>query len=412
MLHNPLHDFPPSRAAARERLTAYAPQAGRAYASGRNTDPGPGKPQAVSMLSPYLRRRMITEREVVAEVLKHHSLEAAEKFIQEVFWRAYFKGWLEMRPSVWDRYLIERQNGFRDLEKDGALRRDYEAAIAGETGIEGFDDWAQELVETGWLHNHARMWFASIWIFTLRLPWALGADFFYQHLVDADPASNTLSWRWVGGLHTRGKTYLARPDNIAKFSNGRFRPTDLAAFAEPLDEDLEHPAPLPPPEGRTRVPDGDYALLLTTDDLNPESWPGWQANPPKLIITVGQLPLEAELNGGDKATAFTRSALAEAADRIVSNGDGTQHVALAPDWDAINQACADHGLSCLCHPMAMAGPSAAFVATKDRTIPANSGLELHPVQRSWDVHAFPRATAGFFKLKKAIPKLLARADLN
>ncbi|MEM1289778.1 MAG: FAD-binding domain-containing protein, partial [Pseudomonadota bacterium] len=228
MLHNPLHDFPPSRAAALERLTDYAPQAGRAYASGRNTDPGPGKPQAVSMLSPYLRRRMITEREVVAEVLKHHSLEAAEKFIQEVFWRAYFKGWLEMRPSVWDRYLIERQNGFRDLEKDGALLRDYEAAIAGETGIEGFDDWAQELVETGWLHNHARMWFASIWIFTLRLPWALGADFFYQHLIDADPASNTLSWRWVGGLHTRGKTYLARADNIAKFTNGRFRPTDLA----------------------------------------------------------------------------------------------------------------------------------------------------------------------------------------
>ena len=61
------------------------------------------------------------------------------------------------------------------------------------TGIEGFDDWARELVDTGYMHNHARMWFASIWIFTLRLPWALGADFFLRHLLDADAASNTLS---------------------------------------------------------------------------------------------------------------------------------------------------------------------------------------------------------------------------
>jgi deoxyribodipyrimidine photo-lyase len=65
----------------------------------------------------------------------------------------------------------------------------------------------QELVETGYLHNHARMWFASIWIFTLRLPWELGADFFLRHLLDGDAASNTLSWRWVAGLHTKGKHY-------------------------------------------------------------------------------------------------------------------------------------------------------------------------------------------------------------
>ena len=98
----------------------------------------------------------------------------------------------------------------------------------GATGIDCFDAWARELVATGYLHNHARMWFASIWIFTLRLPWELGADFFLRHLIDGDPASNTLSWRWVAGLQTAGKTYLATAENIARFTGGRFAPQGLA----------------------------------------------------------------------------------------------------------------------------------------------------------------------------------------
>ncbi len=96
--------------------------------------------------------------------------------------------------------------------------------LSGSTGIDCFDHWAQELADTGYLHNHARMWFASIWIFTLELPWQLGADFFLTRLLDADPAANTLSWRWVAGLHTPGKHYLARASNIEKFTLGRFNP--------------------------------------------------------------------------------------------------------------------------------------------------------------------------------------------
>ena len=71
------------------------------------------------------------------------------------------------------------------------------------------------------MHNHARLWFASIWIFTLKLPWELGAAFFLEHLHDGDPASNTLSWRWVAGLHTKGKNYVASADNIEKFTDGK-----------------------------------------------------------------------------------------------------------------------------------------------------------------------------------------------
>jgi deoxyribodipyrimidine photo-lyase len=81
------------------------------------------------------------------------------------------------------------------------------------------DAFAQELTRTGYLHNHARMWFASYWIHVLRLPWELGADFFYRHLLDADPASNTLSWRWVAGLQTKGKTYLVRRSNLEKYAS-------------------------------------------------------------------------------------------------------------------------------------------------------------------------------------------------
>jgi deoxyribodipyrimidine photo-lyase len=81
------------------------------------------------------------------------------------------------------------------------------------------------------------MWFASIWIFTLGLPWRIGADFFYRHLLDGDAASNTLSWRWVAGLHTRGKAYAAESWNIEKFTGGRFNTAiyEMRSDIESLD---------------------------------------------------------------------------------------------------------------------------------------------------------------------------------
>jgi hypothetical protein len=66
------------------------------------------------------------------------------------------------------------------------------------------------------------MWFASTWIFNLGLPWQLGVKFFFKYLFDGDAASNLLSWRWVGGLQTKGKQYLFSSSNLRKFSNNRF----------------------------------------------------------------------------------------------------------------------------------------------------------------------------------------------
>lgn len=229
-------DFPTEKIQAMARLKAFVPNAGKHYAQRRNFDHGAGRHKDVSCLSPYVRRRIITETEVLHAVLGAHAYNTAEKFIQEVFWRTYWKGWLEMRPSVWRDYQKQLGIFSSQIATQSGLRQQWEAACLGDTGIDCFDAWANELVTTGYLHNHARMWFASIWIFTLQLPWQLGADFFLRHLLDGDPASNTLSWRWVAGLQTAGKTYLARPDNIAKFTNGRFFKSGLATSAQPVGE--------------------------------------------------------------------------------------------------------------------------------------------------------------------------------
>ena len=215
--------FPSTRAQALERLAAFIPRAGRAYAANRNQDEGPGCRTHVSCLSPAIRRRLVTEEEVARTALATHGFQAAEKFIDEVCWRSYWRGALETRPGLWVRYRAELSRLDAALGRDPGLAARYAAAVAGRTGIDCFDSWAQELVETGYLHNHARMSFASIWVFTLGLPWPLGAAHFFRHLLDACPASNTLSWRWVAGLQTPGKTYLARPEIIRRTSGGRFQ---------------------------------------------------------------------------------------------------------------------------------------------------------------------------------------------
>lgn len=92
-------DFPPSREAALARMAEFLPRAGRAYA-GRRNHSLPGH-RDVSRLSPYVRHRVLTEEELLSAVLQRHAPEAAEKFVQEIFWRTYWKGWLEMRPAVW-----------------------------------------------------------------------------------------------------------------------------------------------------------------------------------------------------------------------------------------------------------------------------------------------------------------------
>ena len=221
--------FEASKAAALNRLNNFTEKNLSEYSKLRNFDFGPENRTNISGLSPYITHGVINEKEVIEKSLSKFSFSKNEKFIQEVLWRTYWKGWLELRPNVWTDYVAEL-NKIREEYKDN---QNYKNAIDGKTNIECFNYWVKELKENNYLHNHTRMWFASIWIFTLELPWQLGAEFFMQHLYDGDSASNTLGWRWVAGIQTQGKHYLASEWNIKKFTNNRFNNIKLNETAPP-----------------------------------------------------------------------------------------------------------------------------------------------------------------------------------
>ena len=222
-------NFEASRAKAIDKLNNFVEKNLSDYSRLRNFDFGPDKRDNVSCLSPYVTHGVLNEIEIIKKSLAKFSFSKNEKFIQEVLWRTYWKGWLELRPNVWTDYLVSL-NSIREKFKNN---EEYLNAIEGNTNIECFNEWVKELKENNYLHNHTRMWFASIWIFTLDLPWQLGAEFFMQHLYDGDAASNTLGWRWVAGVQTQGKHYLASEWNIKKFTNNRFNNIKLNENAPP-----------------------------------------------------------------------------------------------------------------------------------------------------------------------------------
>ena len=222
-------NFEASRAKALDKLNYFVENNLSEYSKLRNFDYGPDNRSNISCLSPYITHGIISEKEVIKKSLNKFSFSKNEKFIQEVLWRTYWKGWLELRPSVWTDFLIE----LKKIKEDFQNNQTYKNAIEGKTNVECFNYWVNELKENNYLHNHTRMWFASIWIFTLNLPWQLGAEFFMQHLYDGDAASNTLGWRWVAGVQTQGKHYLASEWNIKKFTNNRFSNIKLNENAPP-----------------------------------------------------------------------------------------------------------------------------------------------------------------------------------
>jgi deoxyribodipyrimidine photo-lyase len=382
--------FVPTRTEGLHRLAAFLPAAGRHYADSRNADGGPEARGNVSLLSPYLRYRLLTEDEVIAAALAHHGSNAAGKFVQEVAWHTYWKGWLELRPAVWRRFLAER-----NATRGSDLVRAVAQAEAGATGLEGFDDWARELVQHGYLHNHARMWFASIWIFTLRLPWALGADFFLRHLLDADAASNTLSWRWVAGLQTPGKTYLATADNIARYTAGRYRPQGLARRAEALTEPaLPKARMLPPlPDGRGKP----SLLLVTPEDLCPERmWIGSDVRAGLAMQGVPGWPW------GDAAGAFVRGAVADAAHRVEAALECRVAVANGLEVGAVVEAANAAGAEAVVTAYAPVGPVADALDALGDSLAA-AGLPLVRVRRIWDERLWQFATKGFFAFREHLP---------
>jgi hypothetical protein len=243
---------------------SYLPNTGSYYRDNRNYSYDLiNNRNTTSLLSPYIRYRLLSEEDIIKKTLSINSFTKTEKFIQEIYWRTYWKGWLEHRPDVYEDYITKRNELLKNLSNTSK----YQKAINGETHLTFFNDWIKKLKEDGYLHNHVRMWFASIWIFTLDLPWQLGANFFMEKLLDGDPASNTLSWRWVAGIQTKGKHYLARKNNIIKYGNIEINDnTKLNEQAVCLEESQSYFAKdLVFENSKT---DSLDSILIPTEDLN------------------------------------------------------------------------------------------------------------------------------------------------
>jgi hypothetical protein len=386
-------DFIPTRAAAWARLAEFLPDAG-SYAAGRNFV-RPGHPN-ISRLSPWVQKRLLLEEEVVAAARERWSFEAVEKFVQEVYWRTYWKGWLEQRPEAWSRW-VEAVPRLRDA-LSAEQRSTLEAAIAGRTGIAGFDDWARELVATGYLHNHARMWFASIWVFTLKLPWELGAAFFYEHLLDGDVASNTLSWRWVAGLQTPGKTYVARADNIAHYTDGRHAPqaSQLASAAFAITE----PA-LPKVAAWTEDPlwsntsEGRAGLWLHPEDLVVERG---ELSAEKFVAISAAWPkrMAAKAGWSEAVATWTQAALRDGAARAGAHFGADLSCDSSEDLAAtLVEWAQKHQLKRVVAFRPFVGPWLAEALAIEEAL-AQAGIAITWRRRAWDTRLFPHATRGYF----------------
>jgi deoxyribodipyrimidine photo-lyase len=384
-MHEPSTSFTPAtRTEAFRVLQEFLPRV-PAYAHERNFDRVGHR--EVSRLSPYLRRRLISEEEVTREVLRNCSFAAAEKFLQEIAWRTYWKGWLERSPGVWLSYLAEVKRLLATIDV-APWRERYQQALAAQTELGCFNAWVTELCSTGYLHNHARMWFASVWIFTLRLPWQLGAHFMYRNLLDGDPASNTLSWRWVGGLQTPGKVYLARADNIAKYSDGRWapRPEELAREAIPVADSptigrYESVPALPPSH-----PKDDCALVVSAEDLSIEQ----QAERLRGVKTVALLSSFPHQERESHVHSHVEAALSDAEMRL-SEWLGPQRVARIASEADLRRWIESLGEMPLVIVSPPTGPETPWVEAVVQRRP-----DARAFVREWDELLYPLATKGFF----------------
>ncbi len=198
------------------------------YARSRNFIDG-----SVTYLSPYISRGVISTRQVLDSVLaRGYSPREIEKFIQELAWRDH---WQQVWVSNGSRINDDLKHPQPLADRNGISSSIVEAA----TGIEAIDRGIASLYETGYMHNHLRMYVASIACNIAKCHWKTPAGWMYYHLLDADWASNALSWQWVSGANSN-KLYYANQENINKYCHTNQRHTFLDVDYERF-EGLEIP---------------------------------------------------------------------------------------------------------------------------------------------------------------------------
>lgn len=358
------------------------------YAKSRNFDYGPSKRDNVSNLSKYITHRIIDEQEVIQTAHSKFAYIKIEKFIQEVFWRTYWKGWLEMRPRVWTSYIEDLKQ--LEKQKDSV---EYQQAISGKTSIECFNDWANELIKYNYLHNHARMWFASIWIFTLKLPWQLGADFFLKHLLDGDAASNTLSWRWVAGLQTKGKNYLATKFNINTFSAKKYEVLKLNDQASPLFETTSFEIQ---PLHFDKVENDNSLFLLHNLDSN---FLQKFQNKYQYYALLDFNSILENKNYSKQVLDFKSSINEELIGQLKSNFNSNLVIKNEEDLLKIVK---DKNINNIITPYINCGYENDFMNEIKKKI------KITYLARDYDQFCYPFATKGFFGFKEQIPKILSK----
>jgi len=172
----------------------------------------------VSRLSCFIRHGMISLNQVRNIALDRVRVpDEAEKFIQELAWRDYWRRVQHAHPDwIW-----------QDVEayKTGYTAADYADHLdddirEGRSGVAAIDDIVTLLKTTGYIHNHARMYLAAYIVHWRRIKWQAGARFMLEHLLDADMASNNLSWQWIASTFSR-KPYIFNLDNMHKYAGSK-----------------------------------------------------------------------------------------------------------------------------------------------------------------------------------------------
>ena len=399
--------LPSTRAAALERLSSFQRTVAR-YDDARSVV-HPDH-EGVSRLSLALRHRLVTEREVVQKVSDTHGLHNAQKFVQEVCWRMYNKGRLEAHPHVWADYR-DALTRIRQSASEATLER--AAMVAGgESGVAVMDAFAKELLETGYLHHRARMWWASFWIHVEGLPWQLGADWFLRHLHDADPATNTLNWRWVAGLQGGAQPYVVRRAHLERLCAPIYLQDE--AGLERLDAPKVRPLVVPESRRRAAQVQRDYPSAPFTaserfgvwvhgEDCHIESTPLNRLRPQAIAaFSVA------------KDERHSESAVERLRDVVL-----TDTVARAVRWyDTPGRVYASHSLAdslrswamseCLSEIHTMApfiGPLADEMPHITRSL-ASHGITLRLLRRPWDKCVLPLASGSFFRFFKDVQPFL------
>ncbi len=315
----------------------------------------------VTRLSAYLRHGVLTLAEVRDALLRRVTdPRHAGKLINELAWRDYWQRvYLQIGEGVWQD---------REQYKTGYSATDYEAVLPSEildgtTTLACVDGFAHELRDTGYLHNHARMWFAAYVVHWRKIRWQAGARWFLEHLIDGDEASNNLSWQWVASTFA-SKAYIFNRENLERYTNGVYCRTCPHAQARtcPFDQDYEgleqtlfprlkfaaNPTAMPTPPSfgpsivrqRLPSPSGKPLLWVHTDSLNPKS-PMLLAHPDASAVFIWdtawlmkssialkrivfmtecleEMPGTIELRSGDVATELLHAAKASGVDYILA----------------------------------------------------------------------------------------------